>query len=967
MPGKSRLQKRQEDYKKYYDHFAKPVKNDPYAEQKREIATAFLTLNAHLKGMSEPDEQGNDRKVSSNELSMLQLYYNNLLEKIDGLTNSINKENNDLKVKNNYQESGTNNFSKKELKKFEQNEKTAANYDKLAKSISKDYSAISENMFAEDLTLKDIFEKSRINSTYRLKEGTEIKDYSTNQNIRKKITIINGNGDERVGFFTEDYNITKTRDEDQHANFDALQKKWGKYAPKMTYDQMGQIFDSLIENKQIQIIEDYATNKTQFMKLSYDQFINSFTQAGIRQNTIRKYVDSPEKQLAFIEMFGNMCETMNRHSIKDTIGINKKSKINRRNTAFSSMADKLGLGGMVCKSQNIKINIDGKEVKGTFMDNSGAEDSRNVKMDDLLLETSFISIENLNLKKQIADLQILDYICGNPDRHDGNMHYITERDQDGNVIISGIKAIDNDADFGANKNYDGVGINVVTLDNIKVITKEMAEKIKNLDIKQIKKEFYKHGLNEKELDAMEDRLNKLKKRVEEDQKVYEKGYAKGTLVNGIIKVVDDDELNRLSVNNDLGKSGPRDIANNTFGELLRISSKNLANNSMPADYEKKLNISAFNMLTNNIKEFNEAADKLVKDDKMVYNSSPEYNAMMTNTKNILNSIAGFSGAVAVGNTNNPVMNQQLQAIKQQLIEGINSCVDYRDYKHTRNQREHKIDFDERPHKLTTAEKRWQDSIKTQELLEKQLEAFLKFEDSFQEYKDYAKQSGVLKTKAVQASNKGLKSQKYADIKKQKVRNEMDNYASRSLYFMKKDYDNYKKCLAKGENKRAMEFELAYSIKLGYALQGVDNKAKEEIRNGVKIITGKELKESNEELFEEACAKQLIASKLYKQKTREEEKILNNIKTGIDNPVKNLRESDEFKAYFAEQKKIYTVAPDNKQSDVARNCMHTVGVVDDIEFEVPKFQEYGRIELFGQKCKEVQNQKKLNNQNKKITL
>ncbi|MBR6274571.1 MAG: hypothetical protein IKR27_06140, partial [Lachnospiraceae bacterium] len=147
MPGKSRLQKRQEDYKKYYDHFAKPVKNDPYAEQKREIATAFLTLNAHLKGMSEPDEQGNDRKVSSNELSMLQLYYNNLLEKIDGLTNSINKENNDLKVKNNYQESGTNNFSKKELKRFEQNEKTAAQYSKLAKSLSKDYSAISENMF----------------------------------------------------------------------------------------------------------------------------------------------------------------------------------------------------------------------------------------------------------------------------------------------------------------------------------------------------------------------------------------------------------------------------------------------------------------------------------------------------------------------------------------------------------------------------------------------------------------------------------------------------------------------------------------------------------------------------------------------------------------------------------------------------------------------------------------------------
>ena len=84
-------------------------------------------------------------------------------------------------------------------------------------------------------------------------------------------------------------------------------------------------------------------------------------------------------------------------------------------------------------------------------------------------------------------------------------------------------------------------------------------------------------------------------------------------------------------------------------------------------------------------------------------------------------------------------------------------------------------------------------------------------------------------------------------------------------------------------------------------------------------------------------------------------------------MKNLRNSDEFKAYFAEQKKIYTVAPDNKQSDVARNCMHTVGVVDDIEFEVPKFQEYGRIELFGQKCTEVQNQKKLNNQNKKITL
>lgn len=115
--------------------------------------------------------------------------------------------------------------------------------------------------------------------------------------------------------------------------------------------------------------------------------------------------------------------------------------MSRRNVATSRMASLLGLEELIAKSQTVDITDEatGRLIRGNLMDQAegieyadASEDMINGKV-----TSSFL--------RDVTNLQVLDVLCGQLDRHGGNMMYKVE-----NGNITGVQGIDNDAAFGTN-------------------------------------------------------------------------------------------------------------------------------------------------------------------------------------------------------------------------------------------------------------------------------------------------------------------------------------------------------------------------------------------------------------------------------------------------------------------------------------------------------------------------------------
>jgi hypothetical protein len=118
---------------------------------------------------------------------------------------------------------------------------------------------------------------------------------------------------------------------------------------------------------------------------------------------------------------------------------------------------------------------------------------------------------------QLADMQVLDYICGNVDRHDANIIYNFEKLPDGTYRVNGIKGIDNDCSFGTLvlEKDSTVYLKMAGPSGIGFITEEMAEKLENIDIHGMKLMLANDELSSEEIEAASNRLNQIKEMVAE--------------------------------------------------------------------------------------------------------------------------------------------------------------------------------------------------------------------------------------------------------------------------------------------------------------------------------------------------------------------------------------------------------------------------------------------------------------------
>lgn len=155
------------------------------------------------------------------------------------------------------------------------------------------------------------------------------------------------------------------------------------------------------------------------------------------------------------------------------IGLNKPGKkinVSNRNVAASRLANLLGAGDLIVRSETATLRqSDGTEKKGILMQEAKGvqgQEARQKIIGDAYhkhmkdgKEEDFNGRENLKnavtgeFQRSLADLQVLDGLMGQTDRHAGN--YMTQM-KDGK--LTAVQGIDNDFSFGLNKLTKGVGL-----------------------------------------------------------------------------------------------------------------------------------------------------------------------------------------------------------------------------------------------------------------------------------------------------------------------------------------------------------------------------------------------------------------------------------------------------------------------------------------------------------------------------
>ena len=219
----------------------------------------------------------------------------------------------------------------------------------------------------------------------------------------------------------------------------------------------------------------------------------------------------------------------NQKGFFDAAGIQDKSRVDQRNSAMTDVARLLGMSGIIAKATPMKIIHNGQVKEGTFMEKAEGEDINRLTKNSKMLKADKDSFNHPEGLKALANLQVLDYICGNIDRHSGNILY-QFGEENGKVVLTGICGIDNDTSFGT-RTFEKSGVQDITpLSSIKNITKSCYESLLSFPVDTLKV-VLADKLSKEELDAVCKRASLLKQRAVEIATGKEKK----------LKVVDDIE------------------------------------------------------------------------------------------------------------------------------------------------------------------------------------------------------------------------------------------------------------------------------------------------------------------------------------------------------------------------------------------------------------------------------------------
>lgn len=209
-------------------------------------------------------------------------------------------------------------------------------------------------------------------------------------------------------------------------------------------------------------------------------------------------------------------------------GLELGDELSNRNVATTRVAELLGVGNLVARSEKMSVQSGNKTINGCFMSFAEGIDVRNGGPDSIK-KLQGIKLDTPEFFKDTCNMDVLDFICAQQDRHGGNI--FLKIDENTKRVI-GIQGIDNDQSFtkeeekavkaenkDAKDKTENKDVKAKTEDNnlkhLHFISKDLASQI--LSIKKEDLEFATGDvLKSKDIDNTYKRITRLQKHIREN-------------------------------------------------------------------------------------------------------------------------------------------------------------------------------------------------------------------------------------------------------------------------------------------------------------------------------------------------------------------------------------------------------------------------------------------------------------------
>ena len=398
--------------------------------------------------------------------------------------------------------------------------------------LERDLAALNPVHQEDERTLSSVIAFGRMDEAVLDVADKDLVTVGENSSVRLPLEITTDAGVEK-GFFTEE-----SRAEDLETLFSKLQQEFPKKEnPELKkflgllYDKDGNpdaghlnIMNSIFKNLHKSMkdsnltFEDIKYDEEEFIAQMMPLFSSLFGRSRADKEML-PFLDHPEKKEKLFAYLEAMDGLVSNYGMTVTGKFAVGSSVPNRNVAMSRVADALGLGHIIAKAKKISItDKDGHVRNGVFQETAEGSDIRHMKADDPLFKVGDHPelMNDPEVKRQIADLQVLDYLCGNNDRHEGNVIYKVAEDTNGNVRVLGITGIDNDRSFGKITQDDIRGFGYVTPpDMMKVIRQSTYDALCEITKEKAKLLLADLSISEDEISAFmkrqEDIVNAVKK------------------------------------------------------------------------------------------------------------------------------------------------------------------------------------------------------------------------------------------------------------------------------------------------------------------------------------------------------------------------------------------------------------------------------------------------------------------------
>lgn len=452
--------------------------------------------------------------------------------------------------------------------------------DRFSDLIMKDFNVFSGTLDMEEKSLPEILAQSR---GYEVDlTGKELGSAGANLSSRIPLSFTDSTGKKISGFFTEN----------SYAN---IETDWKKLRDDTVADCQDPVYaraiDGFMAHPSFQeLMKGRSRSLKGILSAAYDELpevgpnVERMIAEGAEKRGdgkgIQEYVsglDISQRLLlgaALHEMCRGVARVQNKYAIFDRAAqISRGSNLNQRNSAMSTVADLLGVPDLVARSVRMKVVKDGRVKEGVFMEQAPGSDFNHLKPGDPMLNLDEEGLSAPGALKCLADLQVLDYICGNVDRHMGNMFYQVGRGENG-MELKSVKGIDNDCSFGrVGAVTTTAPMRMVGTSHMRVISESMANKVQSLSPEMLSAALKDYPLSNKELKAAGDRLKQVQSEISHGRDFF-KNCRNPVPFSGVLCVIKDDQWNQLSLKSicsvEKGENGS-EVAKNYFAQLPRVA------------------------------------------------------------------------------------------------------------------------------------------------------------------------------------------------------------------------------------------------------------------------------------------------------------------------------------------------------------------------------------------------------------